>query len=103
MAIDSTLGLGTITAGTYLAPVTVLADVKGLVEGIINLDTTNWLALRRVGSTAPYQWALPGQVATISGGASPPLSAGAIEGFACTPNNAGTATLTAALVLYKNA
>ena len=106
MAIDPTTGFGTITAGTAGTPVPVLANVAGLVEGILNLDPTNWLFVRTAAAglvpAGPYVLAGPGGIATISAGASIRLAVGALEGYACTPNNAGTATLTAAIATFKN-
>ena len=91
-AAISTLGYGTLTGGTYLVPVSVLADCQDDVVGIKNYDGTNWAYLRPVGGTQ-YTIAGPGETAILAGGKSAGrLKAGAVEGYAAGPNATGSAS-----------
>ena len=68
---------------------------------IANLDSTNWLFLRASDDIGPFVLALPGQVALVARGPSSANNLKAVLGFATTPNEAGTISLSAAIVGKK--
>ena len=111
MADVLALGYGTV-AGTRAAPQTLLskttdAGVVGTQQGglnfvqIANLDTANWLFVKSADDPGPFVIALPGQSALVARGPSSANNLKAVVGFATTPSEAGTISLTAAIVGKK--
>ncbi len=103
MAIDTTLGFGTISAGTSASPITVLdlsansGAFKRNWVTLSNLDPTNWLFLKSADDPGPFKIALPGANVTVQRSKAG-NNVTKVIGFAATPYNAGTGTLVAALV-----
>jgi len=91
MAIDPTLGFGTVAGSSSATPAAILADCGARAIAFFNTSTTNWLAVRR--ASGPLVWAGPGQTATLVGGLSAPnQSVGNVSGFGCGATGGGPDT-----------
>jgi len=107
---------GSRASPTLLLDSTVAADNfsgANVIE-IQNLDSTNWFLFRAknlpTGVSTPFVVVLPGASAILARGQMPPGLAGpvayngifAIEGFGCTPSEAGTANVLVTIKTIKS-
>ena len=96
MAIDPTLGFGTITGGTSAVPVAVLAACQDGAILLVNREATNWFYARAANSSGPFINIGPSESGWVVGGKSLGRdAAGAIVGFVSTQNGTGSANSTA--------
>lgn len=108
MADVLALGYGTV-AGTRAAPATLISSAQATGAQyaganffqIANLDATNWLFVKAQDDPGPFVVALPGQSALIARGPQSANNVKGLIGFATTPSEGATITLTAAIVGKK--
>jgi len=98
MAIDPTLGFGTVAGSSSATPAAILADCGARAISFFNTSTTNWLAVKR--ASGPLVWAGPGQTVSLVGGLSTPnQSVGAVTGFGCGATGGGPDTSSSQAVI----
>lgn len=87
------------TPGLLISGATLPAGANFVT--LTNSDTTNWLFAKEQQSAGPFLVALPGQSLVIAMGPQSVNNVKNVVGFAGTPSNAGTCTLTAVLSAVK--